>query len=246
MALQSKKCEPRRVNHGDVAKMSQLSLRVIVRWLPICKYDTEQCLIYQGGPQNYRNIFEPQILQLKNSVEKREGEGRYFVFLANINKRACLLCWHNMKDYFYSPLPYAIPKKGNNPSIQSSQLPTYISICELTESFLLLTIFFFFFTLENTSCQGCQYVWNPQPTPMALASMIIISSSSRFSTFTRGGRQHIGWRKSIFCNFSLKASFGEKNKQSFHMAALINHVIYIMNQSLTRKLWFLIFKLSNF
>lgn len=145
MALQSKKCEPRRVNHGDVAKMSQLSLRVIVRWLPICKYDTEQCLIYQGGPQNYRNIFEPQILQLKNSVEKREGEGRYFVFLANINKRACLLCWHNMKDYFYSPLPYAIPKKGNNPSIQSSQLPTYISICELTESFLLLTIFFFFY-----------------------------------------------------------------------------------------------------
>lgn len=196
------------------------NLRAVVGSPPICKFDTVQRLIHQGGPLSYRNVFEPHLKMVKG---KGKGEREYSVFSVNINelvlspKLPCLLSWHNIKASFCFPLLYGVPKKG---TVQNPEVPTpylHSHLWAHQQSFLpLLTTFCI---QETPLAKGCQYFWNAPQMPMALAGVIIMPSFYCFSTYTWGGRQHIGWRKSIFSNFSLKASFGEKNKQTFHITA---------------------------
>lgn len=56
------------------------NLRAVVGSPPICKFDTVQSLIHQGGPLNYRNVFEPQNFLSLNGERKGEGRERERVF----------------------------------------------------------------------------------------------------------------------------------------------------------------------
>ena len=79
MTLQSKKCYLKKINHRDLAKMSMPNLRAVVGSPSLCKFDTVQSLIHQGGPLNYRNVFEPHLKMVKG---KGKGEReRVFCFL---------------------------------------------------------------------------------------------------------------------------------------------------------------------